>query len=172
LTGGDFPRINWLRHDRIYSHGGKGLCQEVAFRFTSLLPDFQSRQAFAFISSEFVTHRLRGHSNQPKQGVNHMRYKVTALKPVEILVKTRRADTHAHPGGHPTRALESYEWIFLNAGQERDGLDLVLGILGSYVPNEPAQVRLDRQTVLLSLKDQLPKTYHGLFELSNSSIPD
>ncbi len=101
-----------------------------------------------------------------------MRYKVTALKPVEILVKTRRADPHPHPGAHPTRTIESYEWIFLNAGQERDGLELVLGILGSYVPNEPAQVRLERQTVLLPLKDQLPKIYHGLFELSNSSVPD
>lgn len=101
-----------------------------------------------------------------------MRYKVTALKPVEILVKTHRAEPRPHPGAQPTRAAGSFEWIFLNAGQERDDLDLVLGVLGSYVPNEPAQLRLDKQTVLLPLKDQLPKVYHGLFELSNSAIPD
>lgn len=101
-----------------------------------------------------------------------MRYTVTALKPVEILVKTHHAEIHPHPRGQPARVAESFEWIFLNAGDERDGLDLVLGISASYVPNQPAQLRLDKQTVLLPLKDSLPKIYHGLFELKNSTMPD
>ena len=101
-----------------------------------------------------------------------MRYKVTAIKPVEILVKMRREDAHAHLGSQISHAAQSFEWIFLSAGEERDGLDLVLGVMASYVPNEPAQLRMDKQTVLLSLNDKLPKIYHGLFELENSGIPD
>jgi hypothetical protein len=101
-----------------------------------------------------------------------MRYKVTAIKPVEILVKTRREEARGPLGGASARPAESFEWIFLSAGEARDGLDSVLGVLASYVPNTPAQLRLGKQTVLLPFKDTLPKVYHGLFELGHSAIPD
>lgn len=101
-----------------------------------------------------------------------MRYKVIAIKPVELLVKMRREDAHPHPGYPAAPAAGSFEWIFLNGGEVRDGFDLVLGVSASCVPNQPSQLRLDRQTVLLPLNDKLPKVYHGLFELENSTIPD
>jgi hypothetical protein len=83
-----------------------------------------------------------------------MKYQVTAIKPVEILAKVRREDAHAHSGGHVTRPAESYEWIYLNAGEVRDGL------------------RAGKETVLLPLNDKLPKVYFDLFELENSTISD
>jgi hypothetical protein len=101
-----------------------------------------------------------------------MRYKVTAIKPVELLVKMRREDAHPHPGKPVAPAGGNFEWIFLNAGEVRDGVDLVLGVLASYIPNQPSQLRLDRQTVLLPLNDKLPKVYHELFEVEASAIPD
>jgi hypothetical protein len=101
-----------------------------------------------------------------------MRYKVTAIRPVEILARVRLEEAHAHSSGQTTRPAESFKWIYLSAGEVRDGLDLVIGVMASYVPNEPTQFRMEKQTVLLPLKDKLPKIYFGLFELENSTIPD
>ena len=94
------------------------------------------------------------------------------MKPVEILAKVRREDAHAHSSGHVTRPAESYEWIYLNAGEVRDGLGFVIGIMASYVPNAPREFRAGKETVLLPLNDKLPKVYFGLFELENSTISD
>lgn len=101
-----------------------------------------------------------------------MRYKVTAIKPVEILAKVRREDAHGHLGRQTTRPAESYEWIYLSAGEVRDGLGWVIGVMASYVPNEPAEFRAGKEAVLLPLNDKLPKVYFGLFGLENSAIPD
>ena len=101
-----------------------------------------------------------------------MRYKVTAIRPVEILAKVRREEGPAHLGRQTTRPAESYEWIFLSAGEVRDGLDFVIGVMASYVPNKPVEFRAGKETVLLPLNDKLPKDYFGLFELENSTIPD
>jgi hypothetical protein len=103
---------------------------------------------------------------------NVMKYKVTAIKPVEILVKMRRGEAHAPSDRQITRSPESFKWIYLNAGDVRDGLDLVLGVMASYVQDEPAQFRMGKQTVLLQLNDKLPKVYYELFELENSTMPD
>jgi hypothetical protein len=100
-----------------------------------------------------------------------MRYKVTAIKPVEILAKVRLEAAHAPPGSPARRLAESYKWIYLNAGEVRDGLGWVIGVLASYVPDKPSEIRADRQAVLLPLNDKLPKVYFGLFELDNSTIP-
>ena len=101
-----------------------------------------------------------------------MRYKVTAIKPVEILAKVRREDSHVHLGSQTTRPAESFEWIFLSAGEVRDGFSFVIGVMASYVPNEPTEFRMGKQTVLVPLNDKLPKVYFGLFGLENSTIPD
>jgi predicted nucleotidyltransferase len=101
-----------------------------------------------------------------------MRYKVTAIRPVEILARVRREEAHAPLSGQTTRPAESYKWIYLSAGEVRDGLDLVIAVMASYVPNEPTQFRLGKQTVLLPLNEKLPKVYFGLFELENSTISD
>ncbi len=101
-----------------------------------------------------------------------MRYKVTALKPVEILVKTRHEEAHRPSGGHGARVVPGFEWIYLNPGDVRDGLDWVLGVMASYAPGEPAQPRLGKDAVLLPLSAKLPQIYYGLFELENSVIPD
>jgi hypothetical protein len=101
-----------------------------------------------------------------------MRYKVTAMKPVEILARVRREEGPTHLGRPATGPAGSFEWIYLSAGEARDGLDLVIGVMASYVPNEPAEFRLGKQAVLLPLHDNLPKDYFGLFELENSAIPD
>jgi hypothetical protein len=101
-----------------------------------------------------------------------MKYKVTAIKPVEILAKVHREDAHPPLGHQTTRLVESYQWFFLNAGEVRDGLDWVIGIMASYVPGAAAEFRAGKQAVLLPLKDKLPKVYFGLFELENSAIPD
>lgn len=100
-----------------------------------------------------------------------MRCKVTAIKPVEILAKVRE-EAHLPLGGQTIRPAESYKWIFLNAGDVRDGLGWVIGVAASYAPNAPAEMRAGRQTVLLPLNEKLPKVYFGLFELANSTIPD
>jgi len=100
-----------------------------------------------------------------------MRYKVTAIKPVEILAKVRE-EAHVPLGAQTTRPVENYKWIFLSAGEVRDGLGWVIGVMASYVPNAPTEVRAGKQTVLLPLNDKLPKAYFGLFELENSAIPD
>lgn len=99
-----------------------------------------------------------------------MRYKVTAIKPVEILVKTHREEICGRAGGSAARAAEHFEWIFLSAGEARDGLDSVLGVMASYVPNAPTQFRMGKETVLLPFNDRLPKVYHELFELDSSAI--
>jgi len=101
-----------------------------------------------------------------------MRYKVTAIKTVEILAKVRREVAHAHLAGQTLRPADDFKWIFLSAGEVRDGLDFVIVIMASYIPNEPADFRAGKQTVLLPLNDKLPKVYFGLFELENSAIPD
>jgi hypothetical protein len=101
-----------------------------------------------------------------------MRYKVTATRPVEILARVRCEEAHVPSSGQTTRPAESYKWVYLSAGEVRDGLDLVIGVMASYVPNEPTQFRLGKQTVLLPLNEKLPKVYFGLFELENSTIPD
>ena len=101
-----------------------------------------------------------------------MRYKVTAIKPVEILAKMRREEAHVPLGRQTTRPAERFEWIYLSAGVVRDGLDFVIGVMASYVPNEPTEFRAGKQTVLLPLNEKLPKVYFGLFELENSTIPD
>ena len=101
-----------------------------------------------------------------------MRYKVTAIKPVEILAKVRLEGAHAPPGGSATRPAESFKWIYLSAGEERDGLDWVIGVSAGYVPGQPTEIRADRQTVLLSPKEKLPKVYFGLFELDSSPLAD
>ena len=101
-----------------------------------------------------------------------MRYKITAIKPVEILARVRLEEAHAHLSGPTTRPAESFKWIYLSAGEMRDGLDLVIGIMASYVPNVPTQFRMGKETVLLPLNDKLPKVYFGLFELENSAVPD
>jgi len=101
-----------------------------------------------------------------------MRYKVNAIRPVEILVKTRHEETHRVPGGSGARTTPGFEWIFLNAGEARDGLDWVLGVMASYAPGQPAQPRLGKDTVLLPLNAKLPQVFYGLFELDNSTIPD
>jgi hypothetical protein len=101
-----------------------------------------------------------------------MRYKVTAMKPVEILAKVRREEGHVHMGGPIPRPAGGFEWIYLSAGEVRDGLDLVIGVMASYVPNKPTELRMGKQTVLLPLRDNLPKVYFELFELENSAIPD
>ncbi len=100
-----------------------------------------------------------------------MRCKVTAIKPVEILAKVRE-EAHLPLGSQTIRPAESYKWIFLNAGDVRDGLGWVIGVAASYAPNAPAEMRAGRQTVLLPLNEKLPKVYFGLFELANSTIPD
>jgi len=101
-----------------------------------------------------------------------MRYKVTAIKPVEILARVRLEEAHAHSSGQTARPAESFKWIYLSAGEVRDGLDLVIGVMASYVPNVPAQFRMGKETVLLPLNEKLPKVYFGLFELESSTIPD
>ena len=101
-----------------------------------------------------------------------MRYKVTAIKPVEILVKTRHDETQRSRAGHGARAVPGFEWIYMNAGEVRDGLDWVLGVMASYAPGEPAQPRLGRDAVLLPLNAKLPQVYYGLFELEHSTVPD
>jgi hypothetical protein len=93
-----------------------------------------------------------------------MRYKVTAIKPVEILAKVRREEA--------TRPAERYEWIYLSAGEVRDGLGWVIGVMASYAPNKPAEVRAGKEAVLLPPDEKLPKVYFELFELANSTIPD
>jgi len=100
-----------------------------------------------------------------------MRYKVTAIKPVEILAKVRE-EARVPLGGQTIRSAESYKWIFLNAGDVRDGLGWVIGVAANYAPNAPAEMRAGRQTVLLPLNEKLPKVYFGLFELETSTIPD
>jgi len=100
-----------------------------------------------------------------------MRYKVTAIKPVEILAKVRE-EAHAPLGSQTIRPAESYKWIFLNAGEVRDGFGWVIGVAANCAPNAPAEMRAGRQTVLLPLNEKLPKVYFGLFELANSTIPD
>ena len=101
-----------------------------------------------------------------------MRYKVTAMRPVEILARVRREEGREPLSGQTARPAESFKWIYLSAGEVRDGLDLVIGIMASYVSNQPTQSRLGKETVLLPLNEELPKTYFGLFELENSTIPD
>ena len=101
-----------------------------------------------------------------------MRYKVTAIKPVEILVKTRHEEAHRTPGGHGARVAPGFEWIYMNAGEVRDGLDWVLGVMASYAPGQPVQPRLGKDTVLLPLNVKPPQVFYGLFELENSTIPD
>ena len=101
-----------------------------------------------------------------------MRYKVTAIKPVEILAKVRREEARVPLGGQATRPAESYEWIYLNAGEVRDGLGWVIGVMASYAPNKPAEVRAGKEAVLLPPDEKLPKVYFELFELANSTIPD
>jgi hypothetical protein len=46
-----------------------------------------------------------------------MRYKVIAIKFVEILAKVRREEAHVPLGRQTTRSAESYEWIYLSAGE-------------------------------------------------------
>ena len=101
-----------------------------------------------------------------------MRYKVTAMKPVEILAKVRQEEGQTHLGRPITRLAGGFDWIYLSAGEVRDGLDLVIGVMASYVPNKPTELRMGKQTVLLPLRDTLPKVYFELFELENSAIPD
>ena len=100
-----------------------------------------------------------------------MKYQVTAIKPVEILAKVRE-EAHAPLGSQTIRPAESYKWIFLNAGEVRDGFGWVIGVAANCAPNAPAEMRAGRQTVLLPLNEKLPKVYFGLFELANSTIPD
>jgi len=101
-----------------------------------------------------------------------MRYKVTALKPVEILVKTRLEGAHRPLGGQGDRGEPGFKWVYMNPGEVRDGVDWVLGVMASYAPGEPAQPRLGKDAVLLPLNAKLPQVYYGLFELQNSAIPD
>jgi len=101
-----------------------------------------------------------------------MRYKVTAIKPVEILAKVRPEEGQTHLGRPIARPAGGFEWIYLSAGEVRDGLDLVIGVMASYVPGKPVELRMGKQTVLLPLRDNLPKVYFELFELENSTIPD
>ena len=101
-----------------------------------------------------------------------MRYQVTAIKPIEILVKTRHEEAHRAPGGHGARGAAGFEWVYMNAGEVRDGLDWVLGVMASYAPSQPAQPRLGKDTVLLPLNAKLPQVFFGLFELANSTMPD
>ncbi len=100
-----------------------------------------------------------------------MRYKVTAIKPVEVLAKVHLEPGQLHLGRPVTHAGESFDWIYLRAGEARDGLVQVLGVMAIYAPNEPAQNRMGKDTVLLPLNEKLPKVYYGLFELENSTIP-
>jgi hypothetical protein len=101
-----------------------------------------------------------------------MRYRVTATKPVEILAKVRHEEGQTHSGRPITRPAGGFEWIYLSAGEVRDGLELIIGVMASYVPNKPTELRMGKQTVLLPLRDTLPKVYFELFELENSAIPD
>lgn len=94
------------------------------------------------------------------------------MKPVEILAKVRHEAGHAHLSRPLTPPGGSFEWIYLSAGEVRDGLDLVIGVMASYAPNKPAELRMGKQTVLLPLRDTLPKVYFDLFELENSTMPD
>jgi hypothetical protein len=100
-----------------------------------------------------------------------MRYKVTALKPVEILAKVRE-EARVPLGSQTIRPAESFKWIFLNVGEVRDGLGWVIGVAANYAPNAPTEMRAGRETVLLPLNEKLPKVYFGLFELETSTIPD
>lgn len=100
-----------------------------------------------------------------------MRYKVTAIKPVEMLAKVHLEPGQLHLGRPVTHSGESFDWIYLRAGEVRDGLVQVMGVRASYVPDEPAQNRMGKDTVLLSPDEKLPKVYYGLFNLENSAIP-
>jgi len=128
---------------------------------------------FSSISlSAFVPSQRLQKSKRPNQHQQIMRYKVTAMKPVEILAKVRQEEGQTHSGRPITRPAGGFEWIYLSAGEVRDGLELVIGVMASYVPNKPTELRMGKQTVLLPLRDTLPKIYFELFELENSAIPD
>ena len=46
-----------------------------------------------------------------------MRYKVTAIKPVEVLAKVHLEPGQFHSGRPVTHAGESFDWIYLRAGE-------------------------------------------------------
>jgi hypothetical protein len=88
-----------------------------------------------------------------------MKYKATALKDVTIL---------AYVGGGSPALPERQEWISLEAGEVRGGLNPVLGVHPNSLPNETPTV-VERIVIGLPTEswspDDLPKEFFGLYRL-------
>jgi len=78
--------------------------------------------------------------------------KLKALKQVSALVTIGREE----------------KWVFLKAGQELDGVGMVVGVDPIYAPNAPIQTRGGKNVAIFPISENSPNDYLGLFETLKS----
>jgi hypothetical protein len=101
-----------------------------------------------------------------------MKFKITAIKPLEILVMLSREVPHTRG----TRPESFEEWVQLKPNESQDGVTMVIGVDPKYIPAgvspEGLQSRQGRQVALIGIHGKVKREIWGLFVLEPSSVQE
>jgi hypothetical protein len=101
-----------------------------------------------------------------------MKFKITAIKPVRVLVKLSREV----PCARGTRPESYEEWVSLKSGQVQDEITMILGIDPKYIPQgvscETTQTPRGEQIASIGIHGKEKKIFFGLFQFEPSTVQD